>query len=126
MLARFTAAFSLLLGAASLGGCRSTAKTETVATLNTDRELETFLDADLLTVHEAARWVLVHTFHFKVIADERDARMGLIRARTPEDGMVRVETYRDGRKRTKVQVFVAPLGDENRQREILRAIEDRL
>jgi len=94
--------------------------------LNDDRELEASLHADLLTVHEAARRVLVETYQYRVFVDRHDAREGLIRARTINDDIVRVETCYEHSRRTRIQIFVAPLGDEARQREILNEIEREL
>jgi hypothetical protein len=116
----------LLCCAAPLPGCRTTAKMDSPPALNADRELEARLNADLLTVHEAARRVLVESYQYRIFVDKHDAREGLIRARTGDDGLIRVETYSERGHRTRIQIFVAPLGDEARQREILGQIERNL
>lgn len=121
-----TAMLALLFCAAPLPGCRTAAKMDSPPALNDDRELEAHLNADLLTVHEAARRVLVETYQYRIFVDSHDAREGLIRARTGDDGLVRVETYYERTRRTCIQIFVAPLGDEALQREILAGIERNL
>ena len=116
----------LLFCAASLPGCRTAAKMDSPPALNADRELEAQLNADLLAVHEAARRALVESYQYRIFVDKHDAREGLIRARTGDDGLVRVETYYERARRTRIQIFVAPLGDEALQREILAEIERNL
>jgi hypothetical protein len=124
--ARALAMLILLFCAASLSGCRTAAIMDGPPILNDDRELEAHVNADLLTVHEAARRVLVETYQYRIFVDKHDAREGLIRARTGDDGLVRVETYDERGRRTRIQIFVSPLGDEARQREILAEIEREL
>lgn len=121
-----TAMLIVLFCAASLPGCRTAAKMDSPPVLNADRELEAHLNADLLTVHEAARRVLIESYQYRIFVDKHDAREGLIRARTGDDGLVRVEAYDERGRRTRIQIFVAPLGDEALQREILAEIERNL
>ncbi|MDY7107416.1 MAG: DUF3568 family protein [Planctomycetota bacterium] len=113
----------VLGGAVALPGCRSASKLQGRAVLNADRELEANLNADLLGVHEAARRVLVEAYQYRIFVDRRKARGGLIRARTEDERLVRVETYYEGTRRTRIQVFVSPMGDEEKQRAILAEIE---
>jgi hypothetical protein len=117
----------LVLGcASSLPGCQNAPMLQGQPALNADRELEAHLNADLLSVHEAARRVLVETYQYRIFVDRHDAREGLIRARTPDEGLVRVETYYERPRRTRIQIFVSPSGNEERQREILTEIERNL
>jgi hypothetical protein len=112
--------------AATPPGCHTAPKLQAPPTLTADRELEAILNADLPRVHEAARRALIEAYPYRIFVDRRDAHEGLIRARTDDDRLVRVEAYYEHPHRTRLQIFVSPMGDEEQERAILAEIERNL
>lgn len=113
---------SIGIVAAGLAGCAGTTRTGVAYTLKPDRELETFIAADLGTAHDAAVRTLRNKFRYRVTKQAADGREGIIEAFTAKGDTVRVETYYASPRVTKVEVFVGPLGDEPIMKDILDAI----
>ena len=110
----------LLVAAA---GCTGATSAGTPYTLKIDRELRSHVMADLYTTHSAALEILADEFLFTITHEARDAREGVIVARTAKNRGVRVETYKVSDDSTVVDVFVGPLGDLAAEVDIFHRIE---
>jgi hypothetical protein len=108
--------------AAGLAGCTGTTRTGTEYTLQLDRKLTGFVNADLATTHETALSVLAHDFAFDLVDERSDAREGIVAAMSAKNRQVVVETYARG-DQTKIEVFVGPAGDLDAEIEIFSALE---
>lgn len=120
---------ALSMAAASfvaLPGCSGSTRTGAPYTLKADREIEAYLPGDVRTVHEEALWVVREHFGFRLVREAVDLREGYIEARTAQDNVVRIETYRSGDRITRIEVFVGPLGDEPAMKDILGEIDLRV
>ncbi len=106
----------------AVSGCaEGTTKQGTLYSMNVSRALEAYLAADLDTVHKAAV-KSVNDAGYTLDEDAIDVREGIVKARTARDRSVRVETYKEGLKVTKIEVYVG--GDEAAASELLDSIED--
>ena len=121
MIKQTTIAMLLLALMPAVSGCgEGTTKQGTLYSMNARRALESYLAADLDTVHKAAV-KSVNDAGYTLDEDAIDVREGVIKARTARDRSVRVETYKEGEKVTKIEVYVG--GDEAAARELLDSIE---
>ncbi len=120
---------SLACAAAALAllpACEGTTRTGESYTLQADRSIEAYLASDLKKAHEQAVLVVREDFGYTVEKEAVDAREGVIRGKTARGNQVRVDTFRDGDRVTRVEIFVGPVGDEPAMREILSALQARL
>lgn len=121
--------FAALLAAscaAALPGCGGSTRTGAPYTMKADREIEAYLPGNVRHVHDEALWVVRDHFGFKLIREAVDLREGYIEARTAQDNVVRIETYKSGETITRIEVFVGPLGDEPAMKDILAEIDLRV
>ena len=108
----------------AISGCaEGTTKQGTVYSMNAGRSLQAYLAADLDAVHKAAV-KSVNEAGYTLNEDAIDVREGVVKARTGRDRSVRVETYKEGEKVTKIEVYVG--GDEAAASELLDSIESQV
>ena len=113
-----TLLFALML---AVSGCaEGTTKQGTLYSMNVSRALEAYLAADLDAVHEAAV-KSVKDAGYTIDENAIDVREGVVKGRTARDRAVRVETYKEGEKVTRIEVYVG--GNEAAARELLDSIE---
>ncbi len=110
----------------ALAGCQGMTSGGTVYTMTVTREVQAYLPTDSFTAHYAAMEVLERDYLYSVTSDAVDARQGRIEARTATNTSVRVETARAGEGLTRIDIFVAPLGNETAAADILGSIERRI
>jgi hypothetical protein len=115
-----------LAASAALGGCTGTTSTGQEYVLKIDRELEGYVDCDLRTAHVTSMNMLEEDYLYEITYEALDAREGIVEARTAKDRFVRIETYRAGIDRTKVQIYVSPMGDYRAERDIFEQLQARL
>lgn len=119
-------AVALTLVAAALAGCKGSTKSGTTYKQLPTRELQAYLNGDVETVHQKAVAVLRDDYGYQITKEAKDATQGKVEAKTARDDTVRVETFKDGEKVTKIQVWVGPIGDETKASQILSKIESSL
>jgi len=119
------AALTIVTGGA-LTACSGTAKTGTKYTITPDRNLRANVAADLATTHQAALRAVRDDLGFTVESETIDALEGHIKGKTARGDRVEVETFKEGERLTRVDVFVGPMGDEPKMSELFSAIEKRL
>jgi hypothetical protein len=108
----------------AISGCaEGTTKQGTLYSMNASRALEAYLAAELDAVHKAAV-KSVNDAGYTVDEDAIDVREGVVKGRTARDRTVRVETYKEGDKVTKIEVYVG--GDEAAASELLDSIESQV
>jgi len=108
----------------AVSGCaEGTTKQGTLYSMNISRALEARLAADLDDVHKAAV-ASVTDAGYTLDEDAIDVREGIVKARTARDRSVRVETYKEGVKVTRIEVYVG--GDQAAARDLLENSEDRV
>ena len=108
----------------AISGCaEGTTKQGTLYSMNAGRSLQAYLAADLDAVHKAAV-KSVNEAGYTLDEDAIDVREGVVKARTARDRSVRVETYKEGEKVTKIEVYVG--GDEIAAAELLDSIESQV
>ncbi|MHC4947328.1 MAG: DUF3568 family protein [Planctomycetota bacterium] len=107
-------------------GCQSSTSSGTEYVITAKRELRTTVGADIGTVHDTAVDVVENELLYTIDNQARDAREGIINARTARGHAVRIETFRHGEQLTQIEVYVGPLGDETAERDVYEAIESRL
>ncbi|MHC4415567.1 MAG: DUF3568 family protein [Planctomycetota bacterium] len=105
------------------GGCQGTTRQGTLYNVQVNRELESFLPADLATVHETAVVVIQDELGYRLERAALDGHAGIIEARTAQEHLVRVKTYKHGERITRIEVYVGPRGSEPAAREVLSKIE---
>jgi len=123
--------FAAVIAALSLVGialpaCTGNTKAGTKYTQLPNRALQAVFSGDLETVHNRAAAVLKDDFHYTITKDKKDALEGIIEAKTAKDELVKVETYKQGDKTTKVVVYAGFLKSADQAEKILSAIEDSL
>lgn len=121
-----TGILALALCAGGLAGCEGTTKTGESYTLKANRWIEAYVASDLRRAHDAAIAVVRDDFGYTLESQAVDARDGKVRAKTARGYDVRIDSYRDGDRITRVEIYVGPLGDEPAMREILSALQARL
>ncbi len=105
----------------AVSGCaEGTTKQGTLYSMNVSRALEAYLAADINAVHQAAVKSVAKAGYIHEM-DAIDVQEGIVKARTARDRPVRVETYKEGEKVTRIEVYVG--GDETAARELLDNIE---
>lgn len=125
-LAGLSLAALTLVAAGSLTACSGTAKTGTRYTITADRNLRANVNADLNTAHQAAIQALRDDLGFTIESETVDALEGVVKGKTARNDRVEVETFKEGDRLTRVDIFVGPMGDEPKMSEVLSAIEKRL
>ncbi|MBL0928048.1 MAG: DUF3568 family protein [Phycisphaerales bacterium] len=122
------AALAVLAAAPVLGlaGCQGKTDSGQSYTMTIDRRLEAMMPGDLKTVHAAAEQVLKQDMGYTVTTSNIDALSAVIEGRTARDNRVKVESFKDGDRVTKVRVGVDPAGDELAMRSILDNLARRL
>ena len=98
-------------------GCQSSTSSGTEYVITAKRELRTTVGADIGTVHDTAVDVVENELLYTIDNQARDAREGIINARTARGHAVRIETFRHGEQLTQIEVYVGPLGDETAERD---------
>jgi len=118
-------AITLLLALMAVGpGCgKGTTRQGTLYTVSISQELHCYLPDDLASVHKAAL-ASVKDAGYTVENDAIDTREAKVTAHTALDRAVRVESFKQGKKVTKVEVYVS--GDKEAAKELLDRIEDRV
>ena len=118
-------AIPLLLALMTVGpGCgKGTTHQGTLYTVSISQELHCYLPDDLESVHKAAL-ASVKEAGYTVENDAIDTREAKVTAHTALDRAVRVESFKQGKKVTKVEVYVS--GDKEAAKELLDRIEDRV
>ena len=116
----------LLVAFSSATGCTGTTTTGKRYIIKVNRELRCTVDADLYTTHTTAIDVLSDDLLYTVTHEARDAREGVIRARTARNRGVRVETYKVSDEETTLDVYVSPLGDLSASVDIMNRIVERI
>jgi hypothetical protein len=71
-------------------------------------------------------YMLEEDYLYEITYEALDAREGIVEARTAKNRFVRIETYRAGTDRTKVQIYVSPFGDDRAERDIYEQLLTRL
>jgi hypothetical protein len=107
-------------------GCSGTTNDGAVYTVKIDREMRSHVKADLFTTHTTAIDLLADEFHYTITLEARDAREGVVEARTAKNRTVRVESYKVADETTVVDIWVGPLGDAAAELDILNALQRRL
>ncbi|MHC5113555.1 MAG: DUF3568 family protein [Planctomycetota bacterium] len=115
-----------VLVAALVGGCKGTTTGGKDYIIRADRKLAATIDADIATVHAAARVVLEEDMLFEITDDAVDAREGILRGRTARKNTVRVETFRKDVESTQVLIFVGPFGDKAAASDVFEALVERV
>ena len=123
---RRSLAATLAAACLALTACEGTTRTGESYTLQANRAIEAYVAADVRRAHETAVIVVRDDFGYTIESQSVDAREGVIRAKTARGNAVRVDTFRDGDRITRVEIYVGPLGDEPAMREILSALQGRL
>lgn len=116
---RRTILILLALPLAILAACQGETRSGGLYTLKPDREIEAYVAGSVQTVHAAALRVVRDRMLYRVVKEASDAREGYIEARTAREEVVRVETFRDNDRVSRVQIYVGPLGDEPAMKAIL-------
>lgn len=121
---------SLVLAAAivsfaGLAACSHTAESGTSYTITPDRNLSFHVPVDLKTAHNAGIGAL-SDLGFTMESEKADMTEGVVKGKTARGDAVVVETFKEGDKLTKVDVFVGPMGDEPKMEELMRKIEARV
>lgn len=117
---------SLIGAAVALTACSGTTKSGRSYTFTVDRNVEAMIVAGHETVHATSERVLKEDLGYTIVRSDTDALEGIVEARTARGDSVVVETFKEGERSTRVQVFVGPLGDESRAVTILERIEQGL
>jgi len=125
-LAGLSLAALTLVSAGALTACSGTAKSGTRYTITADRNLRANVNADLNTAHQAAIRALRDDLGFTIESESVDALEGVVKGKTARNDRVEVETFKEGERLTRVDIFVGPMGDEPKMAEVLAAIEKRL
>lgn len=106
-----------------ISACSGSTRTGTQYTLLPNRHIQANIGAEHHTVHETALDV-ANDMGFTINESAVDDFEGVIRARTAGDDSVSITSTRIGPNATEIDIFVGPLGKEDRAREILTRIED--
>ncbi len=118
-------AITVLFALTAVGpGCgKGTTHQGTLYTVSISQELHCYLPDDLESVHKAVL-ASVKDAGYTVENDAIDTREAKVTAHTALDRTVRVKSYKQGKKVTKVEVYVS--GDKEAAKELLDRIEDRV
>ncbi len=114
----------VLAAFAGLSACSHTASSGTKYTITPDRNLSFQLPVDLKTAHSAGIGAL-SDLGFTMESEKSDMTEGVVKGKTARGDAVVVETFKEGERLTKVDVFVGPMGDQPKMEELMRKIEAR-
>lgn len=109
---------------AGMSACSHTSTSGTSYTITPDRNLSFHVPVDLKTAHNAGIGAL-GDLGFTMESEKADMTEGVVKGKTARGDAVVVETFKEGDKLTKVDVFVGPMGDEPKMEELMRKIEAR-
>lgn len=110
----------------ALPACTHTANTGTKYTITPDRNLRAYLSTDLQTAHQTALRAFKDDMGFTLESETLDALEGHIKGKMARGERVEIETFKEGEKLTRIDIFVGPMGDEPKMEQVLAAIEKRL
>ena len=117
---RLSMALSLAL-LMTIAGCgKGTTAQGTLYSIGVNQSLNCYIPGDIDAVHKAAL-ASVKDAGYAVDNDAIDSREAIVEGRTALDKTVRIKSFKQGEKVTRLEVYVA--GDEEAAKELLNAIE---
>ncbi len=121
-----TASVAILMGLVALAGCGTgTTQQGTLYTIKPNKALEAYFPVDLPTVHAAALAAVQEDLGYTTEYSALDAREGLIKGRTAKEYPVRVETFKQGPRTTRIEVYVGGRMSDTAAETLLEKIEIR-
>ena len=105
----------------TIAGCgKGTTAQGTLYSIGVNQSLNCYIPGDIDAVHKAAL-ASVKDAGYAVDNDAIDSREAIVEGRTALDKTVRIKSFKQGEKVTRLEVYVA--GDEEAAKELLNAIE---
>ena len=117
---RLSIALLLGLGTAIAGCGQGTTEQGTLYSVGVNQSLNCYIPDNIDTVHKAAL-ASVKDAGYTVDNEAIDAREAIVEGRTALEKTVRIKSFKQGEKVTRLEVYVA--GDEEAAKELLNAIE---
>ncbi len=117
---RLSIALSLALSM-TLAGCgQGTTAQGTLYSIGVNQSLNCYIPDNIDAVHKAAL-ASVRDAGYTVDNDAIDSREAIVEGRTALDKTVRIKSFKQGEKVTRLEVYIA--GDQEAAKELLNAIE---
>jgi len=105
----------------AVAGCgKGTTRQGTLYSVSVNRSLNCYIPDNIDAVHKAAL-ASVRDAGYTVDNDAIDSREAIVEGRTALDKTVRIKSFKQGKKVTRLEVYIA--GDQEAAKELLNAIE---
>ena len=105
----------------TIAGCgKGTTAQGTLYSISVNQSLNCYIPGDIEAVHKAVL-ASVKDAGYAVDNDAIDSREAIVEGRTALDKTVRIKSFKQGEKVTRLEVYIA--GDEEAAKELLDAIE---